>query len=164
MPYGLVFYSPTVLYPMVLESYVLWSYALWSCVLWSYCLMSYMVLESYVLWPYVLWSYVLWSCVLWSYCLMPYGPTVLCRQWDIKPGLHSMQKAQFNTKHKIGFISLLSIKINVTLCMLSVKDPREYGCQHTSLATVVFNLVPASAGGGTMIQDTCTTALYVYVP
>ena len=53
-----------------------------------------------------------------------------------------MQKVQFNTKHKIGFISFLSIKINVTLCMLSVKDPRGYGRQHTSLATVVFILVP----------------------
>ena len=28
------------------------------------------------------------------------------------------------------------------LCMLNVKDPRGYGHQHTSLATVVFNLVP----------------------
>ena len=122
---------------MVLESYLLMSYdSRVSCP---------MVLESYM--------YVLWSCVLWSYCLMPYdSPTVLCpivllsyvlyRQWDIKPGLHSMQKAQFNTKRKIGFISFLSIKINVTLCMLSVKDPRGYGRQHTSLATVVFILVP----------------------
>ena len=108
----------------------------------SYDLMSY---GPTVLCHMVLESYVLWSCVL-------YGPTVLypivllsyvlCRQWDIKPGLQSMQKAQFNTKHKIGFISFLSIKINVTLCMLSVKDTRGYGRQHTSLATVVFNLVP----------------------
>ena len=118
---GPMSYGPTVLCPMVLESYVLQSYALWSCVLWSYCLMSY---GPRVLCPIVLLSYV------------------LCRQWGIKPGLHSMQKAQFNTKRKIGFISFLSIKINVTLCMLSVKDPRGYGRQHTSLATVVFNLVP----------------------
>ena len=96
-----------------------------------------MVLESYM--------YVLWSCVLWSYsvlCPIVLLSYVLYRQWDIKPGLHSMQKAQFNTKRKIGFISFLSIKINVTLCMLSVKDPRGYGRQHTSLATVVFILVP----------------------
>ena len=75
-----------------------------------------------------------------SYGLVSYSPTVLCpmvllsyvlcRQWDIKPGLHSMQKAQFNTTHKIGFISFLSIEINVILCMLSVKDPRGYGHQH----------------------------------
>ena len=75
-------------------------------------------------------------------CPMVLLSYVLCRQWDIKPGLHSMQKAQFNTRRKIGFIPFLSIKINVTLCMLSVKDPRGYGRQHTSLATVVFILVP----------------------
>ena len=84
--------------------------------------------------PRVLCPMVLLSYALWSYCLMSYA--------DIKPGLHSMQKAQFNAKRKIGVISFLSIKINVTLCMLSVKDPRGYGHQHTSLATVVFNLVP----------------------
>ena len=105
--------------------------------------------------PRVLCPMVLESYMYMSYGLVSYGPTVLCpmivllsyvlyRQWDIKPGLHSMQKAQFNTiaKRKIGFISFLSIKINVTLCMLSVKDPRGYGRQHTSLATVVFILVP----------------------
>ena len=87
----------------------------------SYDLMSYgPTVLSYgprVLCPMVLCPMVLLSYALWSYCLMSYA--------DIKPGLHSMQKAQFNTKRKIGFISFLSIKINATLCMLSVKDPRE---------------------------------------
>ena len=116
-----------------LMSYGLMSYGLVSNGLMSYDLMSYG--------PTVL-SYgprVLCPMVLCPMVLLPY---VLCRQWDIKPGLHSMQKAQFNTTHKIGFISLLSIKINVTLCMLSVKNHRRYGRQHTSLATAVFNLVP----------------------
>ena len=43
-----------------------------------------------------------------SYGLVSYGPTVLCPMQTVghklKPGLHSMQKAQFNTKCKIGFI------------------------------------------------------------
>ena len=122
MPYGVVSYGPTVLCPMVLESYVLYGLMPYGLVSYGHTVLCPMVLCP-VLCPMVLLScpMVLLSCpmVLLSY--------VLCRQWDIKPGLHSMQKAQFNTKCKIGFISLLNIKINVILCMLSVKDPKGPG-------------------------------------